>query len=302
MPGSLFDNPELYRSVLEDLPTGVFIVDRMRTVRFWNRNAEHLTGHLAHDAIGRNNPGEMLEACDQQGRPLHGEQGPLAMTLAHGRGQSLAAYFRHKDGHRLAVHVRIHAIRDRNEAIAGAVVVFEAGFTFREDWSESPMYGCLDPATGIPSQAITRSVLSECMAGMERSRHGFGLIRLRVLGMDEFRSRHGIQSALPFLRTAARTLRYSLDPGIFVGRWGEDEFILILSSGNRVTTRVAAETVWSLITHSDVSWWGDRFPVQAIVMYSVAEHGDKLEELLNGLEPAHAVEAGRAVGAARAGA
>jgi hypothetical protein len=44
--------------------------------------------------------------------------------------------------------------------------------------------------------------------------------------------------------------------------------------------------------------WGDRFPVQVVVMYTVAQPGDALEQLLNGLEPAHAGAAGRVVGAA----
>jgi diguanylate cyclase (GGDEF)-like protein len=186
--------------------------------------------------------------------------------------------------------------------IVGAMVLLEEAFVSREDSAGSPIYGCLDPATGIPSQQLTRAVLHECMAGMEQSQHAFGLLRVRVLGLDEFRSRHGIQSALPFLRTAAHTLRSSLDPQNFVGRWGEDEFMVVLPSANPATTRTTAETLWNLVTHSEMSWWGDRFPVQAVVMHAVAQPGDKLERLLNGLEPAHAAAAGRAVGAASAGA
>ena len=55
--------------------------------------------------------------------------------------------------------------------------------------------------------------------------------------------------------------------------------------------------IWSLITNSEVRWWGDRFPVQAVVTHTMAQPGDKLERLLNGLEPTHAAAAGRAVGA-----
>ena len=163
------------------------------------------------------------------------------------------------------------------------------------------MYGCLDPATGIPSYQLTRAVLNECIAGMERSRTGFGLLRVRILGLDEFRAKHGIQSHLPFLRAAAHTLRHSLDPEIFLGRWGEDEFIVVLPSTNPLTTVAASETVWSLITHSDVSWWGDHFPVPAVVTYGVAQPGDQLEALLNGLEPTHAAKTGRSIGAVNAG-
>jgi PAS domain S-box-containing protein len=296
------NNPELYRSVLEDLPVGVYVVDRERRVRFWNRGAEHLTGHLAHEAMGQDSTGRLLTPCDRKGHALRGEHCPVTATLTNGRAQQFFAFYLHKNGHRVAVSVRTRAILEHGDVIVGAMVLFEEGFAFREDSSGPPMYGHLDPETGIPSHPLTRAVLNECMAGMAQSRHGFGVLRVRVLGLDEFRSKHGIQSALPFLRAAAHTLRHSLDPENFVGRWGEDEFIVVLPSGNLVTTRVAAETVWGLVTHSEVKWWGDRFPVQAVVMHTVAAPGDQLDKLLNGLEPPHAAAAGRAVGAAAAGA
>jgi PAS domain S-box-containing protein len=298
MPANFFDHPELYRSLLENLPIGVYILDRERRVRFWNRGAEHLTGHLAHEAMGRDGTGHLLEPCDSKGRILSGDGCPVTATLTHGHAQQCRAFYLHKDGHRVAVRVRTRAILEHNDAIVGAIVLMEEAFEFREDSSGPPMWGCLDPTTGIPSHRLTRAVLSECMAGMEQSQQGFAVLRIRVLGLDEFRSKHGIQSAIPFLRTAAHTLRHSLDPENFLGRWGEDEFMAVLPSASPVMAAATAETVWSLVTHSEISWWGDRFPVQAVVSYTVAWPGDQLEKLLNGLEPAHAAAHGRAVGAA----
>ncbi|MGA9529650.1 MAG: diguanylate cyclase [Terriglobales bacterium] len=297
MSANVFDSPDLYRCLLEDLPVGIFIVDQRHRVRFWNRGAEHLTGHLAHEAMGQDGTGHLLEPCDRKGRQLGGNHGPITATLANGCSQQFSAYFLHKNGHRVAVRVRTRPVLENPEAIAGVMVLFEEAFVFRDDSSGPPMYGCLDGLTGVPSHLLTRAVLNECVAGMERSHQGFGLIRIRVLGLDEFRAKHGIQSASPLLRTTAQTLRHSLDPEIFLGRWGEDEFILIQPSANRLITMQAAETVWNLVGKSEVSWWGDRFSVQAVVMYTVAQPGDVLDKLLNGLEPTHAAAAGRAVGA-----
>ena len=296
---NFFDRTDLYRTVLETLPVGVFIVDRKRQIRFWNRGAERLVGYLAHAAVGQDGSGPWLDPCDRHGHTLVGDHDPLTVTLTNGHPQECLAYFRHRNGNRVAVHLQTSAILE-NDVIAGAVVVFEEGFMFREESSGPPMYGCLDSATGIPSHRLTRAVLNECLAD-ENSRHGFGLLRLRVLGLDEFRSKHGIQSAFPILRTAAQTLRHSLDPGIFVGRWGEDEFIIVLPSANHMTTLVAADTVWSLVSRSEVTWWGDSFPIQAVVTYTVAQPGDQLAKLLNGLEPAHAAAAGCSIGAAASG-
>jgi len=302
MSVTFFDRPELYRSLLESLPIAVYILDRERRVRFWNRGAEQLTGHLAHEAMGQDGIGHLLEPCDQEGRALSGADCPVTATLTRGHEQQFTASYLHKNGHRVAVRGRTRAILEANDAIAGAIVLFKEAFASAEESSGTSMYGCLDPTTGIPSCRLTRAVLSECLAGMESSQQGFGMLRIRVLGLDEFRSKHGIQSAIPFLRTTAHTLRHSLDPENFLGRWGEDEFLAVLSSASPVAAARTAETVWSLIAHSEVSWWGDRFPVEAVVSYTVARPGDKLEQLLNRLEPAHAAAQGRAVGAPNSGA
>jgi two-component system, cell cycle response regulator len=293
MSATFFDHPELYRSLLDSLPAGVYVLDRERRVRFWNQEAEHLTGHLAHEAIGHDGTGHLLEPCDGDGRILSRDECPVARTLLDGKAQPFLGFYLHKNGHRVAVQGRTRALLEHSNLIVGAIVVFEDAFAGRE---KTETWGCLDPTTGIPSHRLTRSVLSECVAGMERSQQGFGVLRIRLLGLDEFRSRHGIQSAIPFLRTAAHTLRHSLDPENFLGRWGEDEFMAVLPSASPVMAAATAETLYSLVTHSEISWWGDRFPVKAVVSYAVAWPGDQLERLLNGLEPDHAAKRGQAVG------
>ncbi len=296
MAGTVFDNLEFYRTVLAELPIGVYIVDRERRVRFWNRRAEQLTGHLAHEAMGHDGTQTFLQPCDANGQLLSQQSNPLGRTLTQGQAQQFGAFFLHKCGHRIAVRVHSRAILEHSETVIAAIVAFDECLAGRDDSPDPTMFGCLDRVTGIPSHRLTRAVLGECMLEMERSQRGFGLIRIRVLGLDEFRERHGMQSALPFLRTAALTLRHILDPEIFVGRWGEDEFIVVLPSANPVTTMVTAESIWELVTHSDVSWWGDHFQVRAVVMHAVAQPGDELTKLLNGLEPSHAAATGRVVG------
>ncbi len=197
---------------------------------------------------------------------------------------------------RVPVAIRCRPIIQSKNAIEGAIVLFEEAAQSRADSGETSLYGCLDAVTGVPSHRLTRALLNEAMAGLEETRRGFGLLRIRVLGLDEFRSKHGPHSIAPFLRTTANTLRHSLDPANFIGRWGEDEFIAVLPSANPVATAAAANMVWNLVTSSEVRWWCDLFPVQAVVMHTVAQPGDMIEKLLNGLEPTHAAAEGRAIG------
>ena len=293
---SRFDNPDFVRTVLEELPTGIYIVDREQRIRFWNRGAEHIIGHLSQEVVGHIYTEHIVDACDAYGQTLDDNHSPIALTLRDGQPRQIIAHFLHKEGHRVPVAIRCRPIIQSENAIEGAIVLFEEAAESRGDSGEISLYGCLDAVTGIPAHRLTRALLAESIVGMEESHRGFGLLRIRVLGIDEFRSRHGPHSIAPFLRTTANTLRHSLDPVNFLGRWGEDEFIVVLPSSNPVATAAAANMIWSQVTSSEVRWWGDRFPIQAVVMHTVAQPGDKLEKLLNELEPTHAAAAGRAVG------
>lgn len=294
MPSNLLDNPKLFRHLVEELPVGIYIVDRERRIRFWNRGAEHLTGHLGHDVVGHVLE-DVVQACDRRGNSLNGERCPVTMTLSQRQPQHCTAFYLHKNGHRAAVRIRTRPILEYGDAIGGATVLFEEAFVYREELSGPPMYGCLDATTGVPSRRLTRAVLNECMAGMEESHIGFGLLRIRVLGLEEFRAKHGPQSVVPFLRTAAQTLRNSLDAENFLGCWAENEFLVVLPSASPMMVAMTAEILWNLLSHSEVLWWGDRFLVEAEVAYTVATAGSDLESLLREMKPSHSKGMARAV-------
>jgi len=296
MSSDFLDNPKLFRHLVEELPVGIYIVDREGLIRFWNRGAEHLTGHLGHDVVGHLLE-DAVQACDRRGNSLSGERCPVMMTIRQRKPQRCTAFYLHKNGHRTAVRICTRPILEYGDAIGGATVLFEEAFFYREEWSGPPMYGCLDATTGVPSRRLTRAVMNECMAGMEESHIGFGLLRIRVLGLEEFRLKHGPQSVVPFLRTAAQTLRNSLDAESFLGCWGENEFLVVLPSASPVMVATTAEILLNLLSHSEVLWWGDRFMVEAEVAYTVATAGSNLESLLREMKPSRSKGIAKAVAA-----
>lgn len=286
MVSDFLDNPKLFRHLLEDLPVGIYIVDREGRIRFWNRGAERLTGHLSHDVVGHDFE-EVVRACDRRGNSLAGECCPVRMTLSQRKAQRYTAYYLHKNGYRTAVRIRTRPILEYGDAIGGATVLFEEAFVYRDESAGPPMYGCLDAATGVPSLRLTRAVLHECMVGMEQAHTGFGLLRIRVLGLEEFRAQHGPQAVVPFMRTAAQTLRNSLDAENFLGCWGENEFLVVLPSASPVMVAMTAEILVNLLRHSEVLWWGDHFRVDAEVAYAMATWGSDLESILREMKPTH---------------
>ncbi len=289
MSSGLLNNPKLFRHLVEDLPFGIYIVDGERRICFWNHGAERITGHLAHEVVGHILD-DVVHTCDQDGNRLSGEQLPVRMTLQEREARQCTVSYLHKGGHRVAVKIRTRPIVEYGEygdTIGGASVLFEEALADREQSSEPPMYGCLDATTGIPSRRLTRAVVNECIAGTEESHLGFGVVRIRVLGLEAFRSKHGPQSAVPFLRTAAHTLRHSLEPENFLGCWDENEFLAVLPSASPVTVATTAENLSQLLSDSEVLWWCDRFLIQAEVEHTVAIAGNDLAAVLGGMKPAH---------------
>jgi PAS domain S-box-containing protein len=285
---------ELFRATLDCLPLGVYILDRERRVRFWNRAAEQVTGFLAQDIVGQTCSGP-LEHCDQQGHVLCGERCPALTAMRTGEPQQAHVFSLHKQGHRVAVRVRTIPLFQGEELPVGVVVAFEEGLNWTRPEDTTPqMNGCHDPATGIPSQRLTRAVVNECLAALEQSHAGFGLLRISVEGLDRFRSKHGPQSVVPFLRTAAQTLPHALEPDSFLGRWGTDEFLAVVQTASPVKVAATAETMWNLIRQSEVSWWGDRLPLAAGVSYTIARAGDQLEALLDKMKIVHKIQSSAA--------
>lgn len=177
--------------------------------------------------------------------------------------------------------------------MTGVAVVFQEVSAGVEEETVAPlMSSCLDTVTGVPSHRLTRAVLSEFMAVLKESNGGFGLLKVRVLGLEEFSAKHGPDSVAAFLRTTAQTLRHSLDPGSFLGCWGEDGFVAVLDTASPAHVAAMAESIRRLIGQSEISWWGDHFLVEAEVGYAVAHAGDSVATLLKEMKPRHAAKAG----------
>jgi PAS domain S-box-containing protein len=122
---SEFENPEIFRCVLENLQTGVYFVDREQKILFWNEGAEKITGYLSQDVVGAFCRENLLA-------PEHGNQNILSdaaesitSVMRDGKPTLSEVSIRHKEGHRIFVRLRGVPIRNSHGAIIGAAERFE---------------------------------------------------------------------------------------------------------------------------------------------------------------------------------
>ncbi len=280
---SEFQNPEIFRTVLDSLQTGVNVVDRSGKIFFWNQGAERITGHMRHDVVGRPCHDNVLVHCNQQGCVDCGASCPFRRTMHDGKSREVRMRLRHKAGHPVPVLIRIVALRDAHGSIIGLAESFEeqrlASDRDRRQQSLAAS-GCMDETSGVANHEFTQFRLRENLASLAQYHLPFGITCIQVDHVQDFRATYGRQAGDAILRLVAQTMRDSLRPSDLVGRWGEDEFLAILMDCESGGVQRTAERIRKVVACAGLRWWGDDLSVSTSIGWAVAQAGDTIEALV----------------------
>jgi diguanylate cyclase (GGDEF)-like protein/PAS domain S-box-containing protein len=306
---SAFHDLEIYRNILESLPTGLCVVDMQKKIVLWSDGAERITGHLRHEVIGHCCVGEPLLHCDQQDCEWCNEECPLARAIKTAHTTEAVGFLHHKAGHEIAVHIRAVPVRNGHGSIIGAVETFEdqqpaTSADHRENSLQ--LAGCVDPVSGVASHAMMQAHLRETLGTFAEVHVPFGVLCLRLEGLEDFRARYGPEAINALLRVVGRTLEGSLWKTDFVGRWNEDQFLVIVNGCSEEALRSVGERVRRLLASNGVEWWGERRSLPVTTGQAAAHPGDSIESLMKraekSLEAASATRSSAAVANANEGA
>jgi diguanylate cyclase (GGDEF)-like protein/PAS domain S-box-containing protein len=227
----MVDDPLFYKKLLDSLQDGIYFVDPDRRITYWNKGAERISGYSASDMVGSRCRDNLLMHIDEHGQPLCGSRCPLAATMLDGGDRQAEVLLHHRDGHRVPVLVRASPIRDANGGIIGAVEVFSEK-PLRDDLhrriEELKTMAFLDVLTDVPNRRYLELVIRSKL--QEHAEHGFplGLLFVDIDRFKEINDRLGHEAGDRALRMVAQTLAANLRPLDVVGRWGGEEFLVLL--------------------------------------------------------------------------
>ena len=279
---SCFDDLEICRSILETLPSGLCVVDVQKKIAFWSAGAERITGHLRHEVIGHCCIGEALLHCDQPGCEFCNEECPMARAIKTGQAAEAVGVLHHKAGHEIPVRVRAVPVRNPHGSIIGALETFEdqhaVNFDHRDD--RPPIPGSIDDVSGVASHAIMQSHLRETLGTFTDVQVPFGILSFRLEGLELFRTSFGPEAASSLLRVVARTLEGALWKTDFVGRWADDQFLVILNGCSEEALCSVRERLRRMLANDAIEWWGERRSLPVSIGQATAEAGDTIESLL----------------------
>jgi diguanylate cyclase (GGDEF)-like protein/PAS domain S-box-containing protein len=294
----------IYRAVLEGLQTGVYVLDRAGRILLWNRGAERLTGFMQYEVIGHSCRENILARCNQQGCVSCGGECPFGATLRDGQPRDFRIQLAHKQGHSIQVLMHSAPILDGNGATLATAQSFDqqrfATDSERTQHSLSA-YGCLDRATEVPNCGYMRFQLRESIAAFVEYHLPFGIIVIQVDHLDRFRAAYGHAAGDAILRVAAQTIRNGLYAADLLGRWAEDQFLVVLPNCGAQGMRAATERIARLVDCAKLQWWGDAHSVTISIGCALVQEGDSMESLLLRAKPgagrAAAGDVARPVGA-----
>jgi diguanylate cyclase (GGDEF)-like protein/PAS domain S-box-containing protein len=275
-----------YRTVLESLPTGVYVVDSNRRILFWNDGAERITGYLRLEAIGRRCGDNLLKHCDETNTILCGTDCPLLGTMRDGHRRQTDVFLSHKEGQR--VPVRVHAVPLRNEhgSLVGAVECFDirevlpAGL----DVHRFGMHHVVHSVAELPDRQKIVACLEAEIADFEESPVPFGVLVVRVDQLERVLRTSGRCAVDSVSGVVARTLAANLGPNDLVGRWSDNCFVVVIKNCAVKTLTRCAALLKGLVHAAAIPWWGDQLSVTVSMGGTMMRDGDTPESLLQRAE------------------
>lgn len=292
-----FRDSDIVSGILESLPVGLCVVDVQRKIVFWSDGAERVTGHLRHEVIGHSCVGETLLHCDQPGCEFCTEDCALARAMKTAHPAEAVGFLHHKAGHEVPVRIRAVPVRNAHGSIIGALETFEEQLTVNLDHREETMNllpGCIDEATGLASHVMMQSHLRETLGTFNDVHVPFGLLCFRLEGLERFRSSFGPEAATALLRVIAHTLEGSLWKTDFVGRWSDDEFLVILNGCQEQALLQVRERIRHMLANDSIEWWGERRSLRVSIGQATALPGEAIESLIERLQKSLDAAAGLA--------
>lgn len=257
----------LFESFADAMPLGACLVDAQARIVYWNAAAEGITGYLGAEVLGRSYRDDLLLRCSE-GSAEPEPQCPVKEVLRDGRSVTAELFLRHKEGHRLPVHVYAFPLRSATGELRGVGEVLDPGQALQESngWTGTPERE-FEMAAGLPFEEESRAKLQTFFSQPAASTTALVLIEIAEYQAIQ---RHGGTAMLhQSIRMVAKTISGRVPARSYLGCWSNYRLIVIVPECSRELLVALRSKLAGVGSSSAVKWWGDRVAVgiRAAVCY-----------------------------------
>ena len=265
------DRTELLEVALDSLPEGLALLGGEGQIMLWNRAAEAITGYASAELLSREAP-ERLEPLLLASSGL----GDREAWAGPQSGRGAMVHFQHKLGHDVPVIARTLVLRDGLGGRMGAVVVFHSA----EGLDALPHGECEEGSSTEAGRAELEDRLTSAFEDYRQGGESFGVLWITVDQASALRRTHGAGACEAMLRKVERAMASGLRPAEEMGRWGDDEFLVLSHERTPEMLAAHAQGLAGLARTADFRWWGDRISITVSIGAAQAEREETLADLL----------------------
>lgn len=282
--GAMLTNPELFKTIVDNLHEGVYFVDLDRRITYWNKGAERITGFTAAEVEGHSCADNILVHIDETGKCLCIACCPLVDTMLQGCGHKMDQVFlHHKQGHRVPVEVSVSLIRNQEGTTIGAAELFveKSGHEFNARLIETlKREALIDQLTGLPNRRYLEMNLAGSLNEFDRHQIGFGVVFVDVDHFKQFNDSYGHDVGDQVLKLVGSSMENCMRAYDMVGRWGGEEFLAIIRFVDPEQFHTATEKIRTIVANSFLNHQGERLQVTITLGATHVQPGDRVETLL----------------------
>ena len=280
----MLETVDFYREILDNLYDGIFFVDADSRITYWNKGASNLTGYSAADVQGRNYC-EIFKPLDKHGNHLC-EAGtcPIRQVLDTSTLSELEAYICHKEGHLLPISIRIAPVREVDRQCVVAVEIHNSAsprYIMRQRLEELQEMAMHDPLTGIANRRFVEISLGARLEELKRYGFNFAIMFIDADNFKQVNDIHGHPVGDRILKMISTTIANSLRSFDVIGRWGGEEFVVLLVNIQPDVLVSLANRLRRLVERSQLTLdSGDKISVTVSIGTTLATAEDTAASLL----------------------
>ncbi len=245
-------------NLLDNLFGGVYYVDKNRKIKYWNKEAEKITGYSKEEVVGRHCYDNILQHINNKGDNLCHDGCPLHASINDGKKREAEVYLHHKEGYRIPVSIRTVPIKNEDKKIIGAVELFFENKKIKsleEKINELKHENYIDELTDINNRKYLEEILNEIISNADIKKDNIAFCFLDVDDFKYINDKYGHLVGDKILTMIAQTLKNNVRPSDKAFRWGGDEFALILFDiENEKNLRKLLERLKLLINDSFINY------------------------------------------------
>jgi diguanylate cyclase (GGDEF)-like protein/PAS domain S-box-containing protein len=273
-----------FKDLLDDMHEGIYILDSNLVITFWNKSAERITGYLAKETIGKSCCNNFLNLDTDTGLKLCMDHCPMQYTMHDGEPREKEMYLNHADGHRIPVLVHAMPIFDNQRNIIGSLCTFipnHAQLRTRKRMKELEDTALLDELTQIGNRRYLERHLKASMLEFDLDETRFGVLFCDIDNFKLVNDTYGHNSGDKILRMVSQTLKASIRATDVVGRWGGEEFLVIMQDLDKNELFVIAEKLLIKVAKSHIEFSDNTVSPTISIGGTMVQKGDAAETVVN---------------------